>query len=171
MIFTLSILFTVYRDVVKHKVISKPNEKLKTEPVTSAAKRTLVFPPLQDVLAFDHKAPELLKKLKRTGPEILIMKILQQFRDTHQRDPLPAKRQEDIQQLIKIRNEITTSDLVPDTAFVHVFAQISPAAAIVGGELSQEVIKAVSHKETPNLNLFLFDPEKCCGFIEAIATA
>lgn len=96
------------------------------------------------------------------------MRILQKFRDTESRDPAPSSRDEDIQKLLAIRDEIANG-LVPDSTFTHVFGQISPAAAIVGGELSQEVIKAVSQKEAPNFNVFLFDPEKCCGFIEPIA--
>lgn len=132
-------------------------------------KRNLIFPPFQDVLAFDHNAPYFVRKLKRTGPEYLIIKTLQQFRDNEQRDPLPSKRDEDFQKLLAIRNEIASKELVPDSSFDHVFAQISPAAAIVGGELSQEVIKAVSQKEAPNRNVFLFDPDKCCGFVEEIA--
>lgn len=96
------------------------------------------------------------------------MRILLQFRDTKKCDPNPSSRDEDMKTLLAIRDEIANG-LVPDAAFKHVFAQISPAAAIVGGELSQEIIKAVSQKEAPNLNVFLFDPEKCCGFIEPIA--
>lgn len=154
--------------MVKHKIISKPNEKTKTEKVTSTIKRTLTFPPFQDVLAFDFTASYFVRKLKRTGPSYLVMRILQKFRDTENRDPVASSREKDIQKLLAIRDEIANG-LVPDSTFTHVFAQISPAAAIVGGELSQEVIKAISQKEAPNLNVFLFDPEKCCGFIEPIA--
>lgn len=154
--------------MAKHKVISKPDEKIRTELVTQTVKRTMTFPPLQDVLAFDHTAPHFLRKLKRTGPSYLIMRCLLQFRDQHNRDPLPTSRAMDIETLHSIRDEIGKG-LIPDDAFVHVFCQISPVCAIVGGELAQEVIKAVSQKEAPNLNVFLFDPEKCCGFIEPIA--
>lgn len=132
-------------------------------------KRTLAFPPFQDVVDFDYTAPYFARKFKRTGPSYVVTKILQQFRDTNKRDPAPSTRNEDIEKLLAIRDEIGNG-LVPDTAFVHVFAQVSPVAAIVGGELSQEVIKAVSQKEAPHLNVFLFDPVKCCGFVEEIAT-
>lgn len=153
---------------MKHKTVSQPNDKKKRETITTTVKRTLTFPPLQDVIAFDYKAPYYLKKIKRTGPSFLIWKVLQQFRDTQQRDPLPNLRSEDVQKLLEIRNEVANG-LIPDAAFNHVFTQISPVAAIVGGELSQEVIKAISQKESPNVNLFFFDPEKSCGFVETIA--
>lgn len=159
-----------YREVPKHKTISNPNapnEKPKIELVHTTVKRTLEYPPLQDVVDFDHTASYFVRKLKRTGPAFLVAKILQKFRDTFGRDPHPNTRSEDIQKLLIIRDEIG-KDLVPDAAFGHVFGLISPAAAIVGGEISQEIIKAVSQKEVPHSNVFLFDPIKCCGFVEAI---
>lgn len=155
-------------DVYKHKVISQPNEKMKTELVASATKKCLLYPPLQDCLAFDFSTPEYKKQTKRNGPGFVIMRILQKFRDTNKRDPLPSERAADIETLQQIRNEIAP-DLVSDSAFEHVFAQISPAAAIVGGALAQEVIKGVSQKEAPHQNFFLFDPERCVGFVETIA--
>lgn len=157
-----------FREIVKHKVVSQPNEKTKTETVRTNTKRSLEFPPLQDVVDFDYNAPYFARKLKRTGPAYVVSKILQRFRDIEHRDPHPSTRDDDLQKLYAIRNEIG-KDLVPDSAFVHVFGQVSPVAAIVGGELSQEVIKAVSQKEAPHLNVFLFDPVKCCGFVESIS--
>lgn len=149
-------------------MVTQSDNKTKQEKVVTTVKRTVTFPPLQDVIDFDYTAPYFVKKLKRTGPELLVAKCLQKFRDTHNRDPLAQSRDDDIKKLLAIRDEIA-SELVPDSAFVHVFAQVSPVAAIVGGQLSQEVIKAVSQKEAPNVNVFLFDPEKCLGFIEPIA--
>lgn len=155
-------------DVFKHKVISKPNEKIKTELVASATKKTLLYPPLQDCLEFDFSTPEYKKQMKRNGPGYVILRILQRFRDQNKRDPLPNERDADIAALHEIRNEIAP-DLVNDSAFEHVFAQVSPAAAIVGGALAQEVIKSVSQKEAPHHNFFLFDPDRCVGFIESVA--
>lgn len=153
--------------MVKHKLVNKENEKPKSEAVVTTVKRTLQFPPLQDVQAFNSSEPTFLRKLKRTGPEYFAVKVLQEFRNKEGRDPCYQSRAEDLVKLLKLRNELA-DNLVPDTTFDHVFAQISPAAAIVGGELSQEIIKAVSQKEAPHHNLFLFDPVKCCGFIESI---
>lgn len=156
------------RDVVKHKIVTQSDNKAKQEKITTTIKRTLTFPPLQDVVAFDYTAPYFVKKLKRSGPSYVMMKCLQQFRDTHGRDPLAESRDDDTAKLLAIRDDIA-SGLIADAAFEHVFAQIAPVAAIVGGQLSQEVIKAVSQKEAPNVNVFLFDPDKCCGFVEPIA--
>lgn len=157
----------VRRDVVKHKVISKESEKVKTEIVTSSVKRSLSFPAFEVVLGFDYKTAQFARQLKRNGPSFVVTRILQQFRDVEKRDPDPKNRETELIKLFKIRDEIA-SGLVSDSAFDHVFAQIAPVAAIVGGELSQEIIKAVSQKETPNRNVFLFNPDTCCGFVEYI---
>jgi ubiquitin-like 1-activating enzyme E1 A len=157
-------------DIIKHKVISKPHEKVKTEPITTTTKRSLKFPSLESTISFDHNAPFFTKRIKKTGPAYLVMKILQKFRETENRDPQPASRDEDIKKLQIIRDEISARTVIPDTYFDHVFAQISPAAAIVGGALAQEVIKTVSQKDAPHFNYFFFDPQTSCGFIETIET-
>lgn len=120
------------------------------------------------MIDFDCNVPQFKKRVKRTGPSYFLLKVLQRFRETNKRDPNYKTRDEDMKQLLAIRTEIA-DNLVPDSALVHVFAQISPATAIVGGELAQEVIKTVSKSEAPHLNVFLFDPETCCGFVETIA--
>lgn len=152
---------------MKHKVVSQPNVKVKTEAVTTTVKRSQLYPPLQDVLDFDYKSEAFVRKLKRTGPSYLVVKILQEFRNREGRDPHHKSRDEDLAKLHTLRNELA-ENLVPDSALENVFAQFAPVAAIVGGELAQEVIKAVSQKEAPHNNVFLFDPATCCGFVESI---
>ncbi|CAD6991228.1 SUMO-activating enzyme subunit 1 [Ceratitis capitata] len=155
-------------DVAKHKVISKPNEKVKTELVTAAVQRTLNFPSFSHVVDFDINSPAYQKKLKRTGPALILLRTLQEFRETFNRDPCYKTRETDIAELQRIRNELTSPNSLSDSYFENVFAQISPAAAVVGGVLAQEIIKVVSKKEAPHCNVFLFDPDTCCGFIETI---
>lgn len=158
-------------DIIKHKIISKPHEKVKTEAITTTTKRSLKFPSLESTNAYDYNTPYFVKRIKKTGPAYLVMKVLQKFRETENRDPLPASRDEDIKKLQTIRDEVSSSSVIPDTYFEHIFAQISPAAAIVGGALAQEIIKTVSQKDAPHFNYFFFDPQTSCGFIEAIETA
>lgn len=141
---------------------------MKTEPVTTASKRSLTYPSLEQATAFDYKTPAFMKRMKKSGPAYLVMKILQKFREVEKRDPMPATRDEDIKKLLAIRDEFSNVMPIPDAYFEHVFAQISPGAAIVGGAVGQEIIKAVSQKEAPHYNYFFFDSQKSCGFIEKI---
>lgn len=141
---------------------------MKTEKITTAVKRTLNYPSYESVENFDFNAPKFAKRVKKSGPAFIVMRIFQQFRELEGRDPLPAKRDEDIAKLKKIRDEYSDSATVPDSYFDHSFAQISPCAAIVGGALGQEIIKAVTQKETPHFNHFFFDAQRNCGFIESV---
>jgi ubiquitin-like 1-activating enzyme E1 A len=160
---------TFAEDVVKHKVISEPHEKVKTEMVTSTVKRTLSFPALEDVLKFNYTTPAYLKRVKKSSPGLVLCRALQEFRDTEGRDPDYKTRNEDLCKLQEIIGENKElAELIPDTLLVHLFAQLAPAAAIVGGEVAQEIIKTVSLKEAPHHNMFFFDPEKSLGFIESI---
>lgn len=136
--------------------------------VTTTTKRTVRFPPLQDVLEFDYNIPIFKRRMRLTGGWFIVLKVLQNFREKYGRDPSHKSRYDDLTELLAIRDEIAP-DLAPDSCFVHLFAQISPVAAIVGGEVAQEIIKAVSQKEAPHNNLFIFDPNTCCGFVETIA--
>lgn len=162
--------FLSFREVFKHKLISDPKStgKPKTELISQTVEKTLKFPSLQDTINFNCQTAEFKKRIKRTGPSYFLLKILQQFREKHERDPSYELRENDLIELHKIRDELANG-LVSDTALVHVFAQIAPATAIVGGELAQEVIKTVSNHEAPHRNIFLFDPETCCGYVEAIS--
>ena len=47
--------------------------------------------------------------------------------------------------------------------------ELSPVCAVVGGVLAQEVIKAVSQKDKPLNNFFLFDGYNSEGVVETIA--
>lgn len=154
-------------DVFKHKVISKPNEKIKTELVATATRKTLVYPSLDSCLAFDYCTPEYKKHIRRNGAAFVMMRVLQTFRQRNKRDPMPDTRAEDIAKLQEYCVEMAP-DIVDASSFVHVFGQVSPAAAIVGGALAQEVIKGVSQKEAPHRNFFFFDPDRASGFIETI---
>lgn len=155
---------------MKHKVISKPNEKEKTELFTINTKESQSYPSLEEALKVELQKFTAPRKLKRSGPGYIVLKILQQFREEYGRDPMPASRDDDFQKLLKLRDDFGR-DLVPDEAFTFVFGQISPAAAICGGELAQEIIKTVSQKEAPLHNLFIFDPDRSVGYIELMQPA
>lgn len=138
--------------------------------MTTTVQRELKFPPYQDVLNFDVNTPIFQKKMKRTGPGFILLRILQKFRETHNRDPSYKSRDEDLKQLESIRNDLCSSDILDSNYFESLFSQISPAVAVVGGVLAQEIIKVVTKKEAPHCNIFLFDPQTCCGYVEAICT-
>jgi ubiquitin-like 1-activating enzyme E1 A len=46
--------------------------------------------------------------------------------------------------------------------------EVSPVAGIMGGMIGQEVVKAVSQKDDPIFNFFLFDGSTCQGTVNTI---
>lgn len=136
--------------------------------IKTQVKRSLEFNVIDKMLEFNFKSEEYLKTLRRKGPALLILYTLLAFKDEMSNDPCTGKRAEDINKLLEIRNKMGLESHIPDNSYNTVFGQVSPACAIIGGEVAQEIIKAVSHNEAPHHNLFLFDPERSCGFIESL---
>ena len=74
---------------------------------------------------------------------------------------------EDVDTLKSISSQIVElynfSNIQMDDLYELFFGDISPVCAVLGGVMAQEVIKAVSHKEPPINNIFLFDPVSYSG--------
>ena len=91
-------------------------------------------------------------------------------RITHRDDDtaLLKRLREDIAQKLELPkgNKLTNSD--GDQMLDLLFSELSPVAAIVGGVLSQEIIKVISNKDTPHNNFFLYNPIDSCGVVENI---
>ncbi|KAH8357225.1 hypothetical protein KR084_010630 [Drosophila pseudotakahashii] len=155
-------------DVVKHKIISNPDKNKKYETVSTPTQREVDYPGYSAWLDFDISAKSYSRKLKRNGPGVLLLSVLQKFRTTHQRDPSYKTREADLELIRGIRDELLPNSGLGDEALGLIFGQISPAVAVVGGVVAQEVIKVVTKMEAPHRNLFVFDPETCAGYVEAI---
>lgn len=99
--------------------------------------------------------------------------MLIEFRNKYGRDPSPKEMQTDIEKLLEIRNHIlplyqVSNDKLNDDVFGLLFGELVSICSIVGGVIAQEVIKAVSHKEVPINNVFLFDPISYNGKEETV---
>lgn len=100
--------------------------------------------------------------------------VLLSFRDTYKRNVCYEEKDGDIEKMKEIRDKMfksleVASNKLPDLYFEMIFDEVVPVCAIVGGILSQEVIKAISHNEPPANNFFFFDPENLSGRIECVA--
>ncbi|KAE8750393.1 hypothetical protein FOCC_FOCC002951 [Frankliniella occidentalis] len=148
-------------------------KRLKAEPVKTTVKRSSTFVPLQNALDVDWTAEPYSKKLKKSESSYFLMKILLKFRSENMRDPSPGTRSADMEELNRLKNEVLTKmsiplEKVPDNLLSMVFAEIGPVCAIVGGVLSQEIIKALSQHEAPHNNMFFFNPERNLGHVECL---
>ncbi|CAG9127362.1 unnamed protein product [Plutella xylostella] len=161
-------------EIVQHKAVKRgPDDEEKTarETVSITVKRRAIYVPLQNALSADWSKPELRSRLRRGDPSYFVMKILSRFRDEYNRNPEPAQRKADTEVLFKMRDELVKelslpAGFVSNSLLTDVFGVVSGAAAVVGGVIGQEVVKAVSQKEPPHNNMFFFNPIKGVGFVE-----
>ncbi|KAH8295434.1 hypothetical protein KR018_011081 [Drosophila ironensis] len=154
----------VFKYVAKPQV--KADEKVKYDLVSNPVQRQVHYPGYSAWLDFDCKTGISKRKLKRNGPGVLLLAILQKFRSSHGRDPSYKQRDADLKLLCDLRDEMSAP--LTDEALGVLFSQISPAAAVVGGVVAQEVIKVVTKMESPHRNLFIFDPDTCAGYVETL---
>jgi len=152
-------------DVVQTKKKSTPaggepaNVKEEFENTVNTVKRTETFVPFEQILN--------AKKLPKESEMYHILQIMLNYREKHGKDPLPSER--DCQDLkdeaAAVISENNLGETIDNLVSGDLYAHVSPVCAIVGGVMGQEIIKAVSQKEAPHNNLFLFNPETLCGKI------
>ncbi|XP_072376456.1 SUMO-activating enzyme subunit 1 [Diabrotica undecimpunctata] len=139
----------------------------KGEKVTVKVQCEINYPDLNKVLILPNTKQNIdsIKKSKRRNDLFYLVLILLEFRNRVERNPDPSNEQDDIKTLQKIKNDIfelyqvdELKSKLTDSHFDLIFSEIGPVCAILGGVIAQEVIKAVSHKEVPINNMFLFDP-------------
>ncbi|XP_043281650.1 SUMO-activating enzyme subunit 1 [Venturia canescens] len=135
------------------------NLKEKIESSTNAVKRTEIFVPFEQILNE--------KNIPKDSEMYYLMQIMLNYREIYGKDPLPTERdsQNLVDEALAVISENNLDESIKNLIKGDLYAQISPVCAIVGGVMGQEIIKAVSQKEAPHNNLFLFDPDTHCGKI------
>ncbi|OWR55364.1 SUMO-1 activating enzyme [Danaus plexippus plexippus] len=137
-------------EIVQHKAVKRgpdDNEANARETVSITVKRRAIYVPLQNALSVDWTKPELRSRLRRGDPSYFVMKILSRFRDEYNRNPDPAQRKTETEILLRMRDELVKELSLPagfikDALLTDVFGIVSGAAAVVGGVIAQEVVKA-----------------------------
>ncbi|XP_066591258.1 SUMO-activating enzyme subunit 1 [Prorops nasuta] len=151
-------------DVIQSKKVCVPEggdpiKKEKFENITVTVKRTENFVPFNQILGLDE--------LPKDSEIYYIILALWKYRSKYGQDPLPDQRNRD--ELKREIEGIITYHKLGDKLNYYLdcdlYAQVSPVCAILGGIMGQEIIKAVSQKEAPHNNLFIFNPETLCGKI------
>jgi len=161
----------MFSDLGEHKykreiVTPQPNNKPdKTKVIDGVS----YFMPLQDVFSIDFSLPEFAPRVKKTNAGVFTFFVLLEFFEQHKRKPTNSAS--DIEELLKLRNGFAqkngiSSELIDDANFTNVYGALSPVCAITGGILAQEVVKAISHKDCPLVNLFVYNPVAGSGFVE-----
>lgn len=145
-------------DIVQSKKKSGNNQQ-KNENIVNTVKKTATFVPFKSVLRAE--------KLPKDSEIYHVFQIMLNYREKYGNDPLPSERGSSqlLGEAKLIIDKYNLGDSINNLIECDLYSQISPICAIVGGVMAQEIIKAVSRKEPPHNNLFLFNPDTMCGKI------
>eukprot|EP00088_Acartia_fossae_P045161 TRINITY_DN4839_c0_g1_i1.p1 TRINITY_DN4839_c0_g1~~TRINITY_DN4839_c0_g1_i1.p1 ORF type:complete len:351 (-),score=113.11 TRINITY_DN4839_c0_g1_i1:315-1367(-) len=148
-------------------------QKTAEEPVKKTVKKAMSFVSLAEALKVDWGSELLKKRVKRMDPSFFLLQVLFAFRAEVGSNPRPSHRAEDLEKLKTVRNDTMKTlgvavEKVSDEYLELLFSELSPVCAIVGGVLAQEVIKAISNKDSPHNNFFFYNPVESCGVVETI---
>ncbi|KAH0631467.1 hypothetical protein JD844_005799, partial [Phrynosoma platyrhinos] len=123
---------------------------------TTLVKKCVTFCLLKEALAINWSSEKAKATLKRTTPDYFLLQVLLKFRSEKDRDPCVQNCAEDAEVLLQMRNDVLASlgvesDLLPDDFVSCCFSEMAPVCAVVGGVLSQEVVKDQILLRTPDL--------------------
>ena len=151
---------------------SKTDEKSQT-PETTTVKKEIEYIPLSDALDTDWSEANQ-RKLKRTPNTYFITQIMLAYIEKHKEVPKSTTASTDYSVLAKLRSSVLDKlkiahDVVPEDFANYCISDLSPVSAIVGGIVGQEIIKAVSQKDTPHNNFFFYNGVDGSGMVDYIS--
>ncbi|XP_063793713.1 SUMO-activating enzyme subunit 1 isoform X2 [Pseudophryne corroboree] len=150
------------------------NKKSKLDSAESTMiKKKIEFCQLKDVLEIDWNGEKAKAALKKTPADFFLLQVIMKFRTDKGRDPQPNTFQEDCDLLLQIRNDLLDSlgvnpDMLAEDFASYCFSEMAPVCAVVGGVLGQEIVKALSQRDTPHNNFFFFDGIKSSGIVDCL---
>ncbi|KAI1335531.1 hypothetical protein F5Y15DRAFT_409107 [Xylariaceae sp. FL0016] len=107
------------------------------------------------------------RRLKAVTPALSCLRTLWGFQQIHNRDP--AKNKQDLEfftraatnnhQLLSLPTETLRSDFLR-SFLQNIGSEIAPVAAILGGQLAQDVINVLGQNQPPIQNMVIFDGDK-----------
>ncbi|XP_065184971.1 SUMO-activating enzyme subunit 1-like isoform X2 [Sycon ciliatum] len=152
---------------------SKPSEEANGDDSTKMVKQCMEFAPWARASNPDWSCGASARTIRRTSPIYFVMLILQNFIDHHGRSPATSSHESDFKEICSLRDSILkklqlADTVVPNDLLRQCIAELSPVCAIVGGVLGQEVIKAVSGKDAPLNNFFLYHGVQGNGMVEKL---
>jgi len=164
----------IFADLGEHhykKELTSLGKGKQNQGTTSVVDKVAHFVPYQDILNIDWNLEDFAARVKRTQPGIFAIFVLLEFVEQHKRKPHPDTRDADLVEILKMRDEYVeknglSKEKVDDSLFENVCGELGPVCAITGGQLAQEVVKAVSRKDDPLVNFFVFNPAAGTAFVE-----
>ncbi|KAF9998393.1 SUMO-activating enzyme subunit 1 [Entomortierella chlamydospora] len=147
------------------------------EPETTVTYKSQSYDSLSSTLEcfWGFPKPRVLKR--KVSPLFFAIQVLWLFQQAHGGRLPQGGNQQDLEAMFKLRDERLKSAQV-DNSFVEdellqtlvetASAEISPVCAIVGGFLAQDILKALSGKDSPLLNYFLYNGIEGTGLVHHV---
>jgi len=142
--------------------------EFKSEIVTIGGEPVVVdgvarYSSFQDLVSIDWNVETFGDLKKGKSDQVFGLLVLLEFVEQQKRKPDPTNKEQDFALLLKLRDEFIkqnglTEERIPNEFFETTFGEVGPTAAITGGVLAQEMVKAVSGKDEPIKNLFVCNP-------------
>ncbi|CAG8486902.1 5354_t:CDS:2 [Funneliformis caledonium] len=147
--------------IIRVRKTPKPN---KDEPEIERIMKCEEYVSLEAALSKNdwNQIPE--KKLKKVSYVLWGVLILWKFQQEENR--LPINNEDDIRKLKSLRDSLITSNGIKVSTISDEFlvmlslnarAELSPVCAIMGGLLAQDILNALSRRELPINNLFIYN--------------
>ncbi|CAJ0625706.1 5843_t:CDS:2 [Entrophospora sp. SA101] len=166
---TYGIYGYIFCDLLQHEFIEERRVAIphKDEVEIKMIKKNAKYENFETFLSNDWATT----KRKKIKPLFWAIQIILKFQQANNH---PPKLSEDIEKLSSIRDSYMQSVGI-DSSFVsdellkslvlNFSAELSPICAIVGGILAQDILKALSCKELPINNFFIYDGNEGSGLI------
>ncbi|KAJ1679293.1 E1 ubiquitin-activating protein aos1 [Spiromyces aspiralis] len=168
----------IFCDFIRHTYIEERKEvptTNKDEVKTVKETKTQTFVPLRDAFKarFDGMGGRKLRRM--LSPLLVGYQALWAFEQEHKRRPAPSV---DLDELKRVLDTVCERGAIPrDFVEPELLERICnnarleypPANAVMGGMLAQEILKAVTAKESPFTNFFLFDAANNEGTVNYLA--
>lgn len=141
----------------------KPESEQEQEDKAAFEQKTIQYKGFEEYLK-DYCGPlkavaKSSNKLKRLSKTYVLLFLLNEFNLKFKK----SIHNESKQELIEFKQELFKSldldqDILDDSLILkQAFGELSPVNAVLGGVIAQETIKAISRKNEPTNNLFVFD--------------
>lgn len=150
-------------------------KKSKTEqPDTEVIEKVSSFCTLSEALSVPVFKGKSLRQAKQVSETYLVTKVLLEYQQRYGLIPNEINSQQELEKLLDVRNEVleeqnVDNDLLDDEFCSYCVGTLYPVNAIIGGVMAQEVIKAVSGKDTPHNNFFFYDGVSTSGIVQKIS--
>lgn len=150
-------------------------KKKKNEPSeTEFEEKTSEFCTLDEALKVPLFKDKTLRQAKQVSKSYLVMKVLLEYQKRHGEFPTKLDSNQKLEKLLDVQSDVfeemnVDNDLLPTEFASRCVGTLFPVCPIVGGVMAQEVVKAVSGKDSPHNNFFFYDGVATSGVVENIS--